>query len=98
MYIDANYNQAWSNGRFHSPIHRVRGKRAARRVSIVTYFFNPDDVAIEAPSELVDEEHPRLYLPLSYEGFRTLRLSKNMILGEALELVRMPSTSNCFSS
>ncbi|PON70898.1 Oxoglutarate/iron-dependent dioxygenase [Trema orientale] len=78
----------WSNGRFYNVKHRVECKEAAIRVSIASFMLAPKDEAVEAPQELVDDEHPRLYLPFSYEDYRKLRLSTKLRAGEALELVR----------
>ncbi|PON53394.1 Oxoglutarate/iron-dependent dioxygenase [Parasponia andersonii] len=80
--------KAWSNGRFCNVKHRVQCKEAAIRVSIASFLLGPKDEAVEAPQELVDGEHPRLYLPFTYEEYRKLRLSKNLHAGEALEFVR----------
>ena len=74
--------------------HRVQCKEAAIRVSIATFFLGPLEEAVEAPPELVDSEHPRLYIPFGYEDYRTLRFSNNMWVGEALDLLRAPISSN----
>lgn len=68
--------------------HRVQCKEAAIRVSIASFLLGPKDEAVEAPQDLVDDEHPRLYLPFTYEDYRKLRLSEDLHAGEALELVR----------
>ncbi|GMN56195.1 hypothetical protein TIFTF001_025319 [Ficus carica] len=86
--------KVWSNGRFHNVQHRVQCKEAAIRVSIATFLLGPIEEAVEAPPELVDREHPRLYIPFGYEDYRKLRLSNNMRAGEALDLVRAPISSN----
>ncbi|XP_062105250.1 2-oxoglutarate-dependent dioxygenase DAO-like [Humulus lupulus] len=80
--------RAWSNGRFCNVKHRVQCKEAAVRVSIASFLLGPKDETVEAPQELVDSEHPRLYLPFSYEDYRSLRLSKKLHAGEALQLIQ----------
>lgn len=42
--------------------HRVECKESAIRVSIATFLLGPNDEVVEAPPELVDIEHPRLYV------------------------------------
>ncbi|XP_044486082.1 2-oxoglutarate-dependent dioxygenase DAO-like [Mangifera indica] len=82
---------AWSNGRFYNVKHRVVCKEATIRVSIATFLLGPMEGKLEAPAELVDSEHPRLYLPIIYEDYRKLRVSKNLHLGEALAPLRSQS-------
>ncbi|PON70906.1 Oxoglutarate/iron-dependent dioxygenase [Trema orientale] len=79
---------AWSNGRFCNVKHRVQCREATIRVSIASFVWGPKNEAVEAPAEFVDSEHPPLYVPFHYEDYWKLRLSKNKIAGEALELVR----------
>ncbi|XP_022759114.1 2-oxoglutarate-dependent dioxygenase DAO-like isoform X2 [Durio zibethinus] len=79
---------AWSNGRFCNVTHRVQCKQATTRVSIATFLLGPKEAAIEPPPELVDSEHPRLYVPFTYEEYRKLRLTTKLQAGEALALVR----------
>lgn len=71
--------------------HRVQCKESAIRVSIATFLLGPKETAVEAPAEFVDAEHPRLYVPITFEDYRKLRLSTNLQAGEALELVRSHS-------
>ncbi|KAI9165187.1 hypothetical protein LWI28_009343 [Acer negundo] len=81
----------WSNGRLYNVKHRVQCKEAAIRVSIATFLLGPKEAAVEAPDEFVNSEHPRLYIPITYEDYRKLRLSTKLQAGEALELVRSHS-------
>ena len=74
--------------------HKVQCKKAITRISIASFLLGPKEVKVEAPQELVDNEHPSLYVPFSYEEYRYLRLSKGMLAGEALELVMASSTSS----
>ena len=78
----------WSNGRFYNVKHRVQCKEATIRVSIAMFVLAPKEAEVEAPPELVDSDHPRLYVPLNYEDYRKLRLSTGMRAGEALDLLR----------
>ena len=68
--------------------HRVQCKEAAIRISIASFMLAPKDEAVEAPEELVDDDHPRLYLPFHCVEYRKRRLSTKLRAGEALELLR----------
>ncbi|XP_027063812.1 2-oxoglutarate-dependent dioxygenase DAO-like [Coffea arabica] len=78
----------WSNGRFNNVKHRVQCYKATVRISIALFVFGPRGKRVEAPSELVDSEHPRLYNPFDFEAYRKLRHSTGSPTGEALELFR----------
>uniref|UniRef100_A0A2P2JV42 2-oxoglutarate-dependent dioxygenase DAO n=4 Tax=Rhizophora TaxID=40030 RepID=A0A2P2JV42_RHIMU len=82
---------AWSNGRFRNVKHRVQCREATIRISIASFLLGPKDTAVEAPPELVDSEHPRLYIPFTYEDYRKLRLSTKLQAGEGLALKRAQS-------
>ncbi|KAA8526692.1 hypothetical protein F0562_008105 [Nyssa sinensis] len=82
----------WSNGRFCNVRHRVQCKEATIRVSIAMFVLGPEAAAVEAPPELADSEHPRLYVPITFEDYRKLRLSTGLRAGEALELLRTPNS------
>ncbi|KAK7307409.1 hypothetical protein VNO77_40447 [Canavalia gladiata] len=79
----------WSNGRFYNVQHRVICKEATKRLSIATFMLGPKNRQIEAPAELVDHDHPRLYQPFFYDDYRKVRVSNKMPTGEALELFRL---------
>ncbi|KAF9667112.1 hypothetical protein SADUNF_Sadunf16G0299100 [Salix dunnii] len=81
---------AWSNGRFRNVQHRVQCKEATIRISIASFLLAGNE-EVEAPPELVDTEHPRLYVPFTYEDYRKLRLTTKLQAGEALELKRIKS-------
>lgn len=83
--------KVWSNGRFCNVKHRVQCKEATIRVSIAAFLLGPKEETVEAPLELVDSEHPRLYVPFTYEDYRKLRISTKLQAGEALEHVRTHS-------
>lgn len=76
--------KVWSNGRFCNVRHRVQCKEAAVRISIALFVLGPKEGTVEAPSELVETEHPRLFVPFMFEDYRKLRLSTGLRAGEAL--------------
>ncbi|KAK4368255.1 hypothetical protein RND71_012047 [Anisodus tanguticus] len=80
--------RVWSNGRFYTVKHRVICKEAKIRVSIASFLLGPRDTAVEPPPELVDTEHPRVYVPFTFNDYRKLRLSTKLQAGEALDLMR----------
>ncbi|PSR84636.1 2-oxoglutarate-dependent dioxygenase [Actinidia chinensis var. chinensis] len=82
----------WSNGRFYNVKHRVQCLEATVRFSIALFMLGPKQAAVEAPQELVDDEHPRLYVPINSEEYKKLRLSTGMRAGEALALFRSGSS------
>ncbi|KAH9298858.1 hypothetical protein KI387_030540 [Taxus chinensis] len=61
--------KAWSNGRVHSVRHRVVCENSSR-VSVPYFYFFSDQTLIDAPPELVDDEHPRLYKPFAYGDYK----------------------------
>ncbi|KAK7309438.1 hypothetical protein RJT34_06165 [Clitoria ternatea] len=81
--------RVWSNGKFCNLKHRVECNEAIKRLSIATFMLAPRNRNVEAPAELVDHDHPRLYQPFIYEDYRKLRVSNKMHTGEALELLRL---------
>ncbi|XP_047161176.1 2-oxoglutarate-dependent dioxygenase DAO-like isoform X1 [Vigna umbellata] len=81
--------RVWSNGRFCNLIHRVQCKEANKRFSIATFMLAPRNRNVEAPEELVNHDHPRLYRPFIYEDYRKLRFTNKMYIGEVLELLRL---------
>ncbi|MCD7468348.1 hypothetical protein HAX54_006425 [Datura stramonium] len=61
---------AWTNGRVHSPIHRVTMDGDSDRFSIQLSSLPNLDFTIEAPKELVDdEEQPLLFKPYESVGY-----------------------------
>lgn len=79
-------SKVWSNGRLCNVKHRVQCKEAATRISIAVFLLGPKEKTVEAPPELVDADHPQMYLPFTYEDYRKLRVSDGLHAGEALEL------------
>ncbi|CAJ1930746.1 unnamed protein product [Sphenostylis stenocarpa] len=81
--------RVWSNGRFCNLEHQVQCKDGNKRLSISTLILAPKNRNVEAPEELVDHHHPRLYHPFTYEDYRNVRASKKVSLTETLELFRL---------
>nr|GEV08410.1 2-oxoglutarate-dependent dioxygenase DAO-like [Tanacetum cinerariifolium] len=79
----------WSNGRFCNVKHRVLCKEAKIRVSIASFLLGPRGV-LEPRPELVDDEHPLVYMPTTYENYRKMWLSTKLYAGEALEHLYTP--------
>ena len=79
--------KAWSNGRFYNVKHRIQCWEAPICVSIALFMLGLKQAAVEAPPELVDDDHPRLYVPITFEEYRKLRLSTHMRAGGALALL-----------
>ncbi|KAF2590787.1 hypothetical protein F2Q70_00041717 [Brassica cretica] len=77
----------WSNGRLCNVKHRVQCNESKTRFSIASFLLGPMDTDLEAPSEFVDAEHPRLYKAISHKGYRSLRMATNLHDGEALKLI-----------
>lgn len=61
--------QAWSNGRLHSPFHRVMMSGNEARYSTGLFSIPKGGYIIKAPEELVDEEHPLLFKPFDHVEF-----------------------------
>lgn len=60
---------AWSNGRLHSPFHRVMMSGNEARYSAGLFSIPKGGNIIKAPEELVDEEHPLLFKPFDHVEF-----------------------------
>ncbi|KAM0021994.1 putative gibberellin 3-beta-dioxygenase [Helianthus debilis subsp. tardiflorus] len=81
----------WSNGRFCNVRHRVQCKDANTRVSIASFLLGPEEI-LEPLPELVDDDHPRVFVPTTYEDYRKLRFSSKLHAGEALALLHTTSS------
>lgn len=68
-FINTRHLQAWTNGRLHAPYHRVVVSGDEARYSIGLFSNPKEGCVIEAPTELVDEDHPLLYKPFDYIKF-----------------------------
>ncbi|XVF86549.1 hypothetical protein PTKIN_Ptkin18bG0050700 [Pterospermum kingtungense] len=60
---------AWLNGHVHSPFHRVMMKGNKTRYSAGLFSVPKAGYTIKAPEELVDEQHPLLFKPFTYDQF-----------------------------
>nr|AFK47428.1 unknown [Lotus japonicus] len=60
---------AWSNGRLHSPFHRVMMTGNEARYSTGLFSIPKGEYIIKTPEELVDEEHPLLFKPFDHVEF-----------------------------
>ncbi|EFJ31214.1 oxidoreductase [Selaginella moellendorffii] len=71
--------QAWSNCRYKSVEHRAVVNSDTPRVSI-GYFYGPvaEDLVIQAPSELVDGDHPPVHRPFRYMDYMSWRTTSNL--------------------
>ncbi|CAN4118593.1 unnamed protein product [Withania somnifera] len=78
--------KAWSNGRICNVKHRVQCNEPRVRYSITFFVLGPRDGKVEAPSKLVDCQHPPLYVPFHFEEYCALRTSTTCINGEVLDL------------
>lgn len=66
--------KAWSNKRIHSAKHRVIVKGRQPRLSLTFFRLLPDEMQIDAPPELVDNEHPRRYRAFHYSDYTAFKL------------------------
>ncbi|KAI3716306.1 hypothetical protein L6452_23544 [Arctium lappa] len=61
---------AWTNGRLHSPNHRVvTASREKDRYSLAMFSVTKAGRMIKAPEEVVDEQHPLLFKPYDMGEF-----------------------------
>ncbi|XP_073146730.1 probable 2-oxoglutarate-dependent dioxygenase AOP1 isoform X2 [Henckelia pumila] len=60
---------AWTNGRLHPAFHRVMMTGSVARYSIGLFSVPKEGYIIEAPEEMVDEEHPLLFKPFDHVKF-----------------------------
>ncbi|XAR50599.1 hypothetical protein NMG60_11004960 [Bertholletia excelsa] len=60
---------AWTNGRLHSPCHRVMMTGNEARYSAGLFSIPKAGYIIKAPEELVDEDHPLLFKPFDHFEF-----------------------------
>ncbi|CAM8961574.1 unnamed protein product [Rhodiola kirilowii] len=71
--------KAWSNGRLHAVRHRVTISGSKDRYSCGVFTMVKEGVLVEAPKELVDNEHPIRYKPFIYTDFMSYFVeSRNM--------------------
>ncbi|KAL3649289.1 hypothetical protein CASFOL_005692 [Castilleja foliolosa] len=80
--------KVWSNGRFCNVKHQVKCYKPTTRITIALFVLPPKDEKVEVLPELVDPDHPPLYIPFDFEHYRKLRISTSSPTGEALEFFR----------
>ncbi|CAM8967440.1 unnamed protein product [Rhodiola kirilowii] len=79
--------KAWSNGRLHSVRHRVTMSGSNDRYSCGVFAMVKEGVLVEAPKELVDNEHPIRYKPFFYTDFMSYLVeSESISMDDALEV------------
>ncbi|CAK8542743.1 unnamed protein product [Lathyrus sativus] len=67
---------AWSNGRLDSPFHRVMMRGSETRYSLGLFTLPKKGCIVNAPDEMVDEEHPLLFKPFDFAEFLDYRYSE----------------------
>ncbi|KAL2653326.1 hypothetical protein R1flu_021454 [Riccia fluitans] len=60
---------AWTNGHFKSVLHRVVLNKEVDRLSLAAFVNVDNSLALSAPDQLVDENHPRLYKPFTFADY-----------------------------
>ncbi|KAH6756810.1 hypothetical protein C2S53_015211 [Perilla frutescens var. hirtella] len=80
--------KVWSNGRFCNVKHKVQCYNPTIRITIALFVLPPKDEKVQVLPELVDRQHPALYVPFDFEHYRKLRISTSSPTGEALDLFR----------
>nr|GEW28734.1 probable 2-oxoglutarate-dependent dioxygenase AOP1 [Tanacetum cinerariifolium] len=60
---------AWTNGRLHSPYHRVMMSGEKARYSLGLFSIPKPGYVIKAPTEIVDEKYPLLFKPFDHVEF-----------------------------
>jgi len=79
--------QIWSNGQYQSVQHRVALNSTTGRFSLI-FFKNPRlDEVISAPTELVNEAHPRKYKDVSWKEYMMLIRNGQSKAGHLLEKI-----------
>ncbi|XP_048139070.1 jasmonate-induced oxygenase 4-like isoform X2 [Rhodamnia argentea] len=88
----ADQMQVVTNAIYRSVEHRVIVNSARERVSLA-FFCNPkSDLLIQPAKELVTEDRPALYSPMTYEEYRTYIRTKGLRGKSQVEsLVRLPT-------
>ncbi|CDP11141.1 unnamed protein product [Coffea canephora] len=71
---------AWSNGRIHSILHRVMMASEEPRYSILLFAYKKG--MVEAPEELVHEQHPLLFKPFDNLDLVSLAYAERVIVTE----------------
>ena len=62
----------WTNAKYRSAEHRVMyGGKKNRRLSVAFFFDVEDHIQIRSPPQLIDEQHPRLYKPVTFGDIKS---------------------------
>ncbi|KAF3339638.1 putative 2-oxoglutarate-dependent dioxygenase AOP1.2-like protein [Carex littledalei] len=69
IVMAGNSFRAWTNGNVHAPFHRILVGGEVTRYSSILFSVPSENDLVEAPEELVDENHPPLFIPFSYNEF-----------------------------
>ncbi|XP_018726272.2 probable 2-oxoglutarate-dependent dioxygenase AOP1.2 [Eucalyptus grandis] len=69
----------WSNGRIHSPCHRVKISGHELRYSIG--LFSSNQGTVQCPDEHVDDQHPLLFKPFDIAGLSRIYKTKEGLMG-----------------
>ncbi|CAM8913282.1 unnamed protein product [Rhodiola kirilowii] len=75
LVIVGDLLKAWSNGRLHPMKHKVTISGNKDRYSIGLFTIPEDGVPVEVPKELVDNEHPIKYKPVTYNDYMSYYIS-----------------------
>ncbi|KAL6848895.1 hypothetical protein ACP4OV_021478 [Aristida adscensionis] len=67
VVMAGNAIRAWTNDRLHAPVHRITVSGDVTRYSAI--LFSVPNYTIQAPNELLDDEHPSRFKPCDYEDF-----------------------------
>ena len=76
-------SQAWSNGRLEAVIHRVQVVGDEDRYSTNYSCHTKDGILVEAPQELVDEEHPLLFKSFYHKDYIQFHFSEPGLKAES---------------
>ncbi|XP_072968427.1 probable 2-oxoglutarate-dependent dioxygenase AOP1 [Typha angustifolia] len=76
IVMAGNAFRAWTNGRVYAPFHRILVGGEVTRYSAIFFSIPGENLMIQAPEELVDEEHPSLFKPYDYNEFVNFCVSK----------------------
>ncbi|GKV21993.1 hypothetical protein SLEP1_g31902 [Rubroshorea leprosula] len=81
-----------SNAIYKSVEHRVIVNSAKDRVSLA-FFYNPkSDLLIEPAKQLVTEERPALYMPMTFDEYRLYIRTKGLKGKEQVESLKSPTS------
>lgn len=69
IVMAGNSFRAWTNGNVHAPFHRILVGGEVTRYSSILFSVPSENDLVEAPKELVDENHPPHFIPFSYNEF-----------------------------